>query len=368
MRVYERNAVVRLGRPTDRPLSTPSPRRAVRGPGDCTHRAPGVAATSGPTGGDRDAGLLVARGRSARHCATSSPPVPRSLYGGSHGTHRTPGHLQVHCVGSRRLQRFLPVPRWRPRPAHAPARRPVRRSVRASGHRHRHRDPKPALSNGTEFGYGRLLSTLPLDRAVAFARVHVDEASDPYTSVLVVNLGGERGAACPDCHWQYEPDSPAGFHRIGFYSNVDDDFLPANRRDGSHTSMYVERAFPGGRTPTDTEVSSYTRAVIRELAIGGTSRASTWCIRAGWKSRTRGALAAVDVARVGAGCPRRRRHHPGRPLRPVALPGHRRVHSGRLRRRSGGMSRRPLLGARRGSVVVDAQLRRRRYTWCSSST
>ena len=126
-----------------------------------------------------------------------------------------------------------------------------------------------ALADGTELPYRQLLSTLPLDRAVTMAGVHVDEPPDPYTSVLVINVGGERGDACPACHWQYEPDSRSGFHRIGFYSNVDADFLPSDRRNGSHVSMYVERAFPGGQAPTDAEIATYTDAVIAELTERG---------------------------------------------------------------------------------------------------
>ncbi|MGZ4675699.1 MAG: FAD-dependent oxidoreductase [Acidimicrobiia bacterium] len=121
-----------------------------------------------------------------------------------------------------------------------------------------------ALTDGSEIGYRRLLSTLPLDRALTMAGITVDEAPDPSTSVLVLNVGGERGDACPDCHWQYEPDSRAGFHRIGFYSNVDADFLPADRHN-THVSMYVERAYRRGAPPTLDETTRYTEAVLSEL-------------------------------------------------------------------------------------------------------
>ena len=48
----------------------------------------------------------------------------------------------------------------------------------------------------------------------------------PDTSVLVVNIGAKKGNKCPDDHWLYTPESQAGFHRVGFYSNVDVSFLP----------------------------------------------------------------------------------------------------------------------------------------------
>jgi protoporphyrinogen oxidase len=121
------------------------------------------------------------------------------------------------------------------------------------------------LGDGTEHRYGRLLSTLPLDRALAMAGVAIGEPADPHTSVLVVNVGGARGGSCPTCHWQYEPDSRAGFHRVGFYSNVEPAFLPASRRDGSHVSMYVEHAFLGGSAPRPAEVTALTDATVREL-------------------------------------------------------------------------------------------------------
>lgn len=169
-----------------------------------------------------------------------------------------------------------------------------------------------ALADGTEFPYRQLLSTLPLDRAVAMAGVHVNEPPDPYTSVLVINVGGVRGDACPSCHWQYEPDSRSGFHRIGFYSNVDADFLPSDRRDGSHVSMYVERAFPGGRAPTDAEIAAYTDAVIDELTERGylttvevvhpswVDVAYTWrSPGSSWRQSALDALADVGITQIG---------------------------------------------------------------------
>ena len=134
-------------------------------------------------------------------------------------------------------------------------------------------DPKRkeiSFSDGTGARYERLHSTLPLDRMMAISGLSVEAARDPYSSVLVINLGAVRGPQCPDTHWIYVPRSEAGFHRVGFYSNVEPGFLPRSRRDGgTHTSLYVERAYPGGEKPTDTEIASYAERVQAELTAWG---------------------------------------------------------------------------------------------------
>jgi protoporphyrinogen oxidase len=122
------------------------------------------------------------------------------------------------------------------------------------------------FADGTSVSYGTLLSTLPLNRTLAMTGLAVDAEPDPFTSVLVLNLGGRRGARCPDDHWIYVPRSRSGFHRIGFYDAVDPDFLPASTRPAhDRVSLYVERAHPGGRRPADDEVERYAAAVVREL-------------------------------------------------------------------------------------------------------
>ncbi len=167
------------------------------------------------------------------------------------------------------------------------------------------------FSDESEHGYDRLVSTLPLHTAIAAAGLVVDDRPDPHTSVLVLNLGGERGPACPDVHWQYEPDSSSGFHRIGFYSNVEPDFLPAGSRNGTHISMYVERAFLGGRDdPVD--IDAYTDAVIAELQARGyigrveamhpswVDVAYTWRTPGSrWREHALAALADAGIEQVG---------------------------------------------------------------------
>jgi protoporphyrinogen oxidase len=168
------------------------------------------------------------------------------------------------------------------------------------------------FSDGSEHGYDRLVSTLPLHTAIAAAGLVVDDVPDPHTSVLVLNLGGERGPNCPEVHWQYEPDSSSGFHRIGFYSNVEPDFLPAGRRNGTHVSMYVERASPGGGRDGPVEIDAYTDAVIAELQGRGyigrveavhpswVDVAYTWRSPGSrWREQALGVLADVGIEQVG---------------------------------------------------------------------
>jgi protoporphyrinogen oxidase len=168
------------------------------------------------------------------------------------------------------------------------------------------------FSDGSEHAYDRLLSTMPLHRALAAAHLAVEDNPDPHTSVLVLNLGGQRGPACPDVHWQYEPDSVSGFHRIGFYSNVEPDFLPAGSRHGTHVSMYVERAFPGGQGDEPVDVDGYTAAVIDELQDRGyigqveavhpswVDVAYTWRTPGShWRARALAVLAGAGIEQVG---------------------------------------------------------------------
>ena len=122
------------------------------------------------------------------------------------------------------------------------------------------------FSDGSGDRYDRLLSTLPLNKALDFSGLRVDEDHDDYTSVLVLNIGATRGYKCPDDHWIYVPDSRSKFHRVGFYSNVDSSFLPlSSRKDNSRVSIYVEKAFPNGNRPSDSEISSYSGSVVNEL-------------------------------------------------------------------------------------------------------
>lgn len=122
------------------------------------------------------------------------------------------------------------------------------------------------FSNQTSVPFDRLLSTLSLEQILKLANLKVDPIPDPYTSVLVLNIGGLKGKACPPDHWLYIPDSRCGFYRVGIYSNVCKDFLPeADRATGRKASFYIERAYPAGAKPDKLATDQYIRDVIKEL-------------------------------------------------------------------------------------------------------
>lgn len=123
------------------------------------------------------------------------------------------------------------------------------------------------MAGGRVLGYEWLLSTAPLDEMLRLTGVVMEEEPDPATAVLVVNLGGRRGPKCPGEHWIYVPRSRSGFHRVGFYSNVDESFLPAGGQ--GRVSVYVERGFARGTRPAEAETADYVRRVGEELMEWG---------------------------------------------------------------------------------------------------
>lgn len=138
-------------------------------------------------------------------------------------------------------------------------------------------DPKARsieLSDGRTHPYQTIVATAPLNRTVEMAglteRVGPPE---PYTSVLVLNLG----ATLPDTplarigyHWLYVPDSHTGFHRIGYYSNVDPLFLPEGHRNSpGRGSLYVETAFRDSQQPSADAIQALVTAIIQELRYSG---------------------------------------------------------------------------------------------------
>jgi protoporphyrinogen oxidase len=128
-------------------------------------------------------------------------------------------------------------------------------------------DRQILFSDGDSLHFGTLVSTLPLHRMVELTGLRTESPQDPSTAVLVLNIGGIRGPQCPDSHWLYVPRSRSGFHRIGFYGNVDADFLPRGRSECQ--GYYVERAFRSGQPPGREEVAAYSRRVVAELREWG---------------------------------------------------------------------------------------------------
>jgi protoporphyrinogen oxidase len=126
------------------------------------------------------------------------------------------------------------------------------------------------FADGQELKYENLLCSLPLNKTMEMAGLSVNTRPDPYTSVLVLNIGGAKGPKCPPHHWLYNPDAKSGFHRVGFYSNVDRSFIPlSDRGQDSAVSIYVERAYPGGQKPDPGAIDAYARATVRELTDWG---------------------------------------------------------------------------------------------------
>jgi protoporphyrinogen oxidase len=169
------------------------------------------------------------------------------------------------------------------------------------------------FDDGSETTYRTLVSTLPLNTMVNMLGVELDEPPDPYTSVLVLNIGGKRGEACPHDHWIYLPASAAGFHRVGFYSNVDASFLPrSSREEGNRISVYVERAFRGGCRPSLEQVAKYCSATVAELQEWGfigeaevadptwVDVAYTWTWPGShWRAKALKRLEELDIQMVG---------------------------------------------------------------------
>lgn len=122
------------------------------------------------------------------------------------------------------------------------------------------------FDDGSSIAYEALISTLPLNKMIEMACISIEAEPDPHTSVLVLNIGAIRGDQCPDDHWLYTPDTTSGFHRVGFYSNVDPSFLPLSAREnGDRVSIYVERAYVAETKPSDGDIAKYGKAVIAEL-------------------------------------------------------------------------------------------------------
>jgi len=122
------------------------------------------------------------------------------------------------------------------------------------------------FKDGSSMHYEALLSTLPLNRMMEMTGLTLEEKPDLFTSVLVINIGAIKGPRCPKEHWVYIPRARNGFHRVGFYSNVDVSFLPEFAHENKDcVSIYVERAYPGGQRPTGAEVKALCHDVVREL-------------------------------------------------------------------------------------------------------
>jgi protoporphyrinogen oxidase len=170
-----------------------------------------------------------------------------------------------------------------------------------------------SFDDGSTAPYGQLISTLPLNKMLEMTGVRIHEESDPYTSVLVLNIGATRGPRCPEDHWIYVPRSTAGFHRVGLYSNVDSSFLPKSSQAArDRVSIYVEKAYPGGKRPSTEAAAECSEATVKELRQWGfigsaevvdptwIDVAYTWSLPGSkWRAAALKALDECDVIMVG---------------------------------------------------------------------
>jgi protoporphyrinogen oxidase len=126
------------------------------------------------------------------------------------------------------------------------------------------------FSDGSTIPYQTLVSTLPLNKMIEIAGLKTAAVPDPSPSVLVLNIGARKGGRCPEDHWVYVPASRVGFHRVGFYSNVDVVFLPRFAREhGDRVSIYVEKAYAEANKPDPAQVAELSREVVKELQEWG---------------------------------------------------------------------------------------------------
>lgn len=122
------------------------------------------------------------------------------------------------------------------------------------------------FADGTKLKYKKIISTLPLNKMVKLTKISLKEPSPPYTSVVVVNIGAKKGKRCPHYHWLYLPKNNAGAYRVGFYSNVDEVFLPKkSRKNKDRVAIYVEKAYLGGKKPTNEAIKRLINTVLQEL-------------------------------------------------------------------------------------------------------
>lgn len=166
------------------------------------------------------------------------------------------------------------------------------------------------FANGASLNYKKIISALPLNKMVKMAKINLDEPPAPYTSVMVINIGAKKGKKCPPYHWLYIPENKSGFHRVGFYSNIEHSFLPHSSRE--RVSLYVEKAYLGRKKPTNKELKKLIQDVIKELQgwqfiteaeiVDPTwiETAYTWSLpNSKWKEKALKALKENDIYQIG---------------------------------------------------------------------
>jgi protoporphyrinogen oxidase len=103
--------------------------------------------------------------------------------------------------------------------------------------------------DGGGIKFEKLISTSPLKILMELSGMSEEIDFLLHNSLLVLNIGAIRGRKKIDLHWIYFTESKSRFHRIGFYSNVDKDFLPESlANDENIISLCREGISNGFRT------------------------------------------------------------------------------------------------------------------------
>jgi protoporphyrinogen oxidase len=169
-----------------------------------------------------------------------------------------------------------------------------------------------AFADGRTLSFDRIVSTIPLHRILAISGLECGNP-DPFTAVLVVNIGARKGLACPQEHWVYLPNAKSGFHRVGFYSNVEPSFLPGRYRESNQfVSVYAEKSFPADSRPSVSQQQAAVAEIMAELVDWGfvrevlvadstyTDPAYTWSWpNSRWPRNAISRLASYGVLQVG---------------------------------------------------------------------
>ncbi len=123
-------------------------------------------------------------------------------------------------------------------------------------------------ADGKELHYNLLISSMPLNKLLDIIDFK-NNCKLPYVSVLVVNAVIELPhykCANHNKHWLYVPDSKNAFYRIGYYSNVDKNFLPKTYRNKRRlASIYLEFAFRRGARISRADIEKLTNESFAEL-------------------------------------------------------------------------------------------------------
>lgn len=120
------------------------------------------------------------------------------------------------------------------------------------------------FEDGSKIVYEQMIATIPLQKLTQLTHLASDDP-DPYTSVLVLNIGAVKGKKCPEDHWIYCPESSSGFHRVGFYSNVSKVFLPDSVHSSDLISIYVEFSYRPECKPNAEAIEILKENTVAEL-------------------------------------------------------------------------------------------------------